>query len=55
VKIIGKEGEELSRKEIGGITTVIYQWKNENLEYLGAANAIFQNNKLIQKSQFNLK
>jgi hypothetical protein len=55
VKVIGREGEELSRNEIAGITTVIYQWQNKSLADLGGANAMFQNNNLIEKSQFNLK
>src|SRR5688572_22097242 len=55
VKIIGKEGEELSRNDIAGITTVMYQWQNKSLADLGGANAMFQNDKLIQKTQFNLK
>jgi hypothetical protein len=55
VKIIGKEGEEQSRNDIAGITTVMYQWQNTSLADLGGANAMFQNGKLIQKAQFNLK
>ena len=55
VKVIGKEGEEQSRNEIAGITTVMYQWQNTSITDLGGANAMFQNGKLIQKAQFNLK
>ncbi|WP_323828991.1 hypothetical protein [Algoriphagus persicinus] len=59
VQIIGVEGEELSRNRIDGIpgvmeptVTVMYQWVNSNG---GNMNAIFQNDKLIQKAQFGLK
>jgi hypothetical protein len=47
-------GEELSRNDIGGYTNVMYQWEGEGS--LGAnMNAMFQNGKLIQKSQFGLE
>ncbi|MNS25889.1 hypothetical protein D3C72_577940 [compost metagenome] len=50
--IIGFDGEELSRNQIAGITTVMYQWQNKN----GAnMNAMFQNGALIQKAQYGLK
>ena len=59
VAIIGAEGEELSRNKINGvpgvmesIETVMYQWVNGNGSNM---NAIFQNNKLMQKAQFGLK
>lgn len=59
VQIIGAEGEEMSRNKIQGvpgvmesIETVMYQWVNSNG---GNMNAIFQNDKLIQKAQFGLK
>lgn len=59
VEIIGSNGEELSRNKIEGIPgvmesveTVMYQWMNKN----GAnMNAMFQNDKLIQKAQYGLK
>lgn len=50
-KIIGSEGEEMSRNEIGGNVTVMYQWVNP---FGSNMNAIFQNGGLVQKSQFNL-
>lgn len=59
VAIIGYEGEEISRNKINGvpgvvesIETVMYQWVNSNGSNL---NAMFQNDKLIQKAQFGLK
>ena len=59
VRIIGEEGEELSRNHIDGVPgvmesvdTVMYMWKNP----FGAnMNAMFQNDKLMQKAQFGLK
>lgn len=59
VAIIGAEGEEMSRNKMDGvpgvmasIETVMYQWVNSNGSNM---NAMFQNNKLIQKAQFGLK
>lgn len=59
VAIIGAEGEEISRNKIDGvpgvmdsIETVMYQWVNDNASNM---NAMFQNDKLMQKAQFGLK
>lgn len=59
VNIIGMPGEELSQNRMeaipgvmDAITTVMYQWMNGNGSNM---NAMFQNNKLIQKAQFGLK
>lgn len=59
VSIIGKQGEEMSQNKIEGVpgvmpsvTTIMYQWVNGNGSNM---NAIFQNNKLLQKAQFGLK
>ena len=59
VAIIGVEGEEISRSKMDGIPgvmesieTVMYQWLNNNGSNM---NAMFQNDKLIQKAQFGLK
>lgn len=59
VAVIGAEGEELSRNELEGVPgvmesveTVMYQWQNGNGSNM---NAIFQNDKLMQKAQFGLK
>jgi len=59
VEIIGDPGEELSSNQMPGIrgytpsiTTVMYMWKNGG----GAnMNAMFQNDKLVQKAQFGLR
>ncbi|HMU33877.1 MAG TPA: DUF3862 domain-containing protein [Pyrinomonadaceae bacterium] len=54
VKILGEEGEELSSNEIGGTKTVMYKW--DGAAGWGAnMNAMFQNDKLVSKSQFGLK
>jgi hypothetical protein len=49
--LLGSPGEELSRSDIGGYTTVMYSWKN-----VGGANmnAMFQNDHLVMKAQFGL-
>lgn len=59
VTILGQPGEELSRNEMPGIPgvmarteTVMYMWGNSNGSNM---NAMFQNNKLIQKAQTGLK
>ena len=59
VEIIGTEGEEMSRSQMEGIPgmtssidTVMYQWVNGNGSNM---NAMFQNDKLINKAQFGLK
>ena len=51
VAVLGKPGEEMSRSDIAGFTTVMYGWKRWN----GAnMNAIFQNDALVTKAQFGL-
>jgi len=46
-------GTEISRSDIGGIVTVMYQWDGDGF---GAnMNAMFQNGHLIQKAQFGLE
>lgn len=56
VKILGKEGEVLSENEMGGYRTVMYKWDGEGDSSWGAnMNAMFQNGKLVSKSQFGLK
>jgi hypothetical protein len=59
VAVIGAEGEEVSRNELEGVPgvmesveTVMYQWQNGNGSNM---NAMFQNDKLMQKAQFGLK
>lgn len=58
VEIIGFQGEEMSRNKIDGVAgvmesveTVMFMWKNPDGSNM---NAMFQNNKLMQKSQFGL-
>jgi hypothetical protein len=53
IKVLGSRGQEMSRSEIAGIETVMYQW--EGSSFGGNMNAMFQNGKLIQKAQFGLK
>jgi len=53
VDIIGAEGEVISETSIGGITTIMYKWENGGIN--GNMMAMFQNDKLINKSQFGLK
>jgi hypothetical protein len=49
--IIGEPGEKLSESDMAGFHTVMYMWRNPN----GAnMNAMFQNDKLINKAQINL-
>jgi hypothetical protein len=52
VKILGTDGEIISESDIGGTKTVMYQWQSSGF---GNMNAMFQNGKLISKSQFGLK
>jgi hypothetical protein len=57
--IIGEPGEELSRVHFDGaqgvmepVDTVMYSWRNGDGSNM---NAMFQNDRLIQKAQFGLK
>ena len=59
VEIIGVDGEELSSSRTEGVpgvmesvTTVMYSWVNRDGSNM---NAMFQNDKLVQKAQFGLK
>jgi hypothetical protein len=49
--IIGASGAEISRTDIGGYSTVMYQWTNSNGSNM---NAMFQNGELVSKAQFGL-
>lgn len=57
VRIIGSPGEQMSSNRIDGqgvmpnVRTEMYMWQNGNGSNM---NAIFQNDKLIQKAQFGL-
>ena len=50
--VIGPADEELSRVDIGGITTVLLQWKGRNL--FSNMHLTFQNGQLVTKAQFGL-
>jgi hypothetical protein len=50
--MIGTAGEELSRSDVVGYTTVMYSWKNSNGSNM---NAMFQNGRLVTKAQFQLR
>ena len=52
VAIIGEEGEELSRTDMAGYTTIMYGWTNWDGSN---ANAMFQNGALVSKAQFGLR
>ena len=49
--IIGAPGEELSRSDLAGFTTVMYSCADANGSNM---NAMFQNNRLVNKAQFGL-
>ncbi len=53
VKIFGLEGEVLSENEMGGFKTVMYKW--DGAGFGANVNVMFQNGKLVSKSQFGLK
>jgi len=52
VNILERSGKELSRSSIGGTTTVMYSWDAPGF---ASMNAMFQDDKLVSKSQFGLK
>lgn len=52
VEILKRDGEELSRSELGGTLTIMYSWKNSDFSNM---NAMFQNDKLTTKAQYGLK
>ncbi|MEX2272575.1 MAG: DUF3862 domain-containing protein [Vicinamibacterales bacterium] len=52
VEIVGVPGEEMSRSDLAGFTTVMYGWKNAGGSNM---NAMFQNGALINKAQFGLR
>lgn len=51
VSVIGAAGEEMSRSDLAGYSTVMYSWMNHNGSNM---NAMFQNGKLVTKAQFGL-
>ena len=50
-RIIGASGEEMSRSEMAGTVTLMQSWTNPNGSNM---NAMFQDDKLINKAQFGL-
>jgi hypothetical protein len=53
VKILGCEGDEVSRSDMAGFATVMYAWKGSI--WSGAnMNAMFQNDQMITKAQMGL-
>lgn len=54
IGILGAPGTEMSRSSLGGTTTVMYSWQGSG--DIGAnMNAMFQDDRLVSKAQFNLK
>jgi hypothetical protein len=51
--VLGSDGEEISRSDLGGTTTIMYAWKN--LGGLQNMNAMFQDDKLVTKAQYGLR
>jgi hypothetical protein len=52
-RALGCEGTEISRSDAAGFSSVMYSWNGSALG--GNMNAMFQNDRLINKSQFGLK
>ena len=52
VSILGQPTQELSRTEVAGIETVMYQWDGG---FMANMNAMFQNGKMVSKAQFGLR
>jgi hypothetical protein len=50
--VIGAAGQELSRSDLAGYTTVMYSWANSNGSNM---NSMFQNGRLVNKAQFGLR
>ena len=52
-RVLDCKGEELSSSEFGGIKTIMLMWQGNS--FGGNMNAMFQDNRLINKAQFGLK
>lgn len=52
VAILGAEGEVVASDEMSGIKTVLYEWKDDKV--WATKNALFQNDKLVSKKQFEI-
>ena len=57
VAALGCEGEELSSSEMAGFKTVMYAWVGSGVSGLmgGNMNAMFQNDRMVNKAQLGLK
>jgi hypothetical protein len=52
-EVIGCKGETLSKSELAGTTTAMYQWRAQDGSF-GNMNVMIQNGGLISKAQFGL-
>lgn len=52
VRLLGDRGTEISRVDLSGYRTVMFQWQGDGL---GNMTATFQNEKLVSKAQFGLR
>ena len=50
--ILGCPGEEMSRSDMAGYTTIMLMWQGGLMQNM---NAIFQNDELVTKAQFGLR
>jgi hypothetical protein len=50
--LLGRPGTEISRNVIADYVTVMYQWQNDDHSNM---SVMFQNDRLVNKSQFGLK
>ena len=48
---MGQPGREMTRSEVAGTVTVTYRWRGMGF---GSMNAVFQGDRLVQKTQFDL-
>lgn len=53
--ILGPPDQLLSENNIGGVSNKMYQWDADSGGFGANMNAIFQDDKLVQKAQFGLK
>jgi hypothetical protein len=53
VNVLGSSGTEISRSNVAGFLTVMYQW--EGTHSGGNMNALFQNDRLVSKAQAGLR
>ncbi|MSO62041.1 MAG: DUF3862 domain-containing protein [Acidobacteria bacterium] len=53
VRVLGGPGTEISRSDLAGTVTVMYQWDGAGM--VANMNAMFQNDRLVTKAQFGLR